>query len=366
MSETLPPAAAQVLRDAKRICAVAAPTFAEGRRAALVQDLFAAAGATAYIDDVGNVVAGFGGGEGPAAVLAAHLDTVFGADVTIEIRDQAGRIHAPGIGDNSLGVAALLHLARRLAARPPATRVVLAATVGEEGLGDLRGAKHLLATVPCRAFVAVEGGMLDSLETAGIGSTRYRVTYRGPGGHSWSDRGTPSAIHGLIEVAARFLATPAAHGVARNVGTVTGGTSINTIATTASLELDLRAQDARLLGEVAEAARAAFATAPAGLRAQIEIIGQRPSGALAPDHPLLAAARRARQRAGLAPAHEHASSTDANAAYGIGIPALTVGLTSAHNVHRTDEYIETAPVPRGLLVLDLLTEELAAGRDASA
>ena len=188
----VPETAETVLADAQRICAVPAPTFAEGPRAQLVAELLDAAGAPAELDAVGNVVCRIGG-DGPAAVFAAHLDTVFGPDQPIEIVRAGGRIAAPGIGDNSLAVAALLALARRLAARPPGRPVVLAATVGEEGLGDLRGAKHVAATIDCACFVAVEGMSLDAIEVGGIGSERYRVTYSGPGGHSWSDRGTPNA-----------------------------------------------------------------------------------------------------------------------------------------------------------------------------
>lgn len=355
-------AVAQVIEDAKRICACAAPSFQEQHRAALVVTMLAEIGVSATADAVGNVVCSFGPADAQATVFAAHLDTVFGPDhpSRIDHDEAAGRIAAPGIGDNSLGVAGLLALARRFAASPPEQRIVLAATVGEEGLGDLRGAKHLTETLPCRAFVAVEGAMLDSIRTSGIGSTRYRVTYRGPGGHSWGDRGAPSAVHGLIESAARFLASPAPEGLARNVGRVSGGTSINTIAAEASLELDLRAERSDVLDAGANDARALFERPPAGLEAEVELIGQRPSGAITADHPLLLAARRARASTGLPPADEGASSTDANAAYGHGIPAITIGLTNGAHAHRLDEYIELAPLGRGLAALDALAAELGA------
>jgi acetylornithine deacetylase/succinyl-diaminopimelate desuccinylase-like protein len=353
MPRSLSPAAHQVLEDAKRICRVPAPTFAETDRAAFVAEALEHEGVRATVDDAGNVVCSFGPA-GAATIFAAHLDTVFGADQPIEIREEPerGRVNAPGIGDNSLGVAALLHLARRYRDRTPAAAVVVAGTVGEEGLGDLRGAKHLLDTLPCRAFVALEGGSLGSIETAGIGSIRYRATVRGRGGHSWSDRGTPSAVHGLIEAAARLLAADLPFGVARNIGRISGGTSINTIAAAASLELDLRAEDEERLAAAARTARELLGAAAPGLQADVELIGHRPSGAIAADHPLLAMARRSRAEAGLPPAREHASSTDANAAYGRGIPAITVGLTVAANAHRTDEYIETGPLAGGLGALE--------------
>lgn len=354
----VPGSAETVLADAQRICAVPAPTFAEGPRAALVAELFAGAGARAELDEVGNVVCRIGG-DGPAVVLAAHLDTVFGPDQPIEIVRGDGRIAAPGIGDNSLAVAALLQLARRLATRPPARPVVLAATVGEEGLGDLRGAKHVAATVDCACFVALEGMSLDAIEVGGIGSERYRVTYSGPGGHSWSDRGTPSALHGLITRAAELVAIDPGPGGVLNVGRLHGGTSINTIAAEATLELDLRARDSAHLTALADRAGELLRRAPEGLTAVVERVGRRPAGAIAPDHPLLEAARRARAAAGLAPAEEGFSSTDANAAYGRDIPAITVGVTTGAHAHRRDEYIDEAPTARGLRALELLVDELA-------
>jgi acetylornithine deacetylase/succinyl-diaminopimelate desuccinylase-like protein len=166
-------------------------------------------------------------------------------------------------------------------------------------------------------------------------------------------------VHGLIDRAARLLAEPAPEGLARNVGRISGGTSINTIAAEATLELDLRAQFHELLEAAAARARAVFGAAPEGLEAEVELIGQRPSGALPADHPLLLAARRAREAAGLPRAQEGASSTDANAAYGRGIPALTVGLTSGGRAHRVDEYVELAPLAGGMAALELLARDLA-------
>ena len=157
---------------------------------------------------------------------------------------------------------------------------------------------------------------------------------------------------------------PAPTGVARNVGRLEGGTTINTIAAQASLELDLRAEHPEPLAAAAAQARARFCDAPAGLQAEVELIGQRPSGGLPSDHPLLQAARRARHRAALPPAAEGASSTDANAAYGRGIPAVTVGLTTGAHGHRVDEYIDLAPLPGGMRALRHLARDLAGGTSA--
>jgi acetylornithine deacetylase/succinyl-diaminopimelate desuccinylase-like protein len=348
--------------DGRRICAVPAPTFAEGARAELVAGLLRDAGWQPEFDQVGNVTCGAGDGAQPAVVFAAHVDTVFPLEQPIEIveDERRRRIIGPGIGDNSIGVAALIHLARRFAGRSIDRPMLLAATVGEEGLGDLRGAKHLLAERRCDAFVAVEGAMLDRIEIGGVGSVRYRLTYRGPGGHSWADRGTPSAVHGLTARVAAFLASDPPPGVFVNVGRIHGGTSINTIAAEATLELDLRSEDATALEQLATTARAHFAAAPEGLAATLEPLGERPSGHTPADHPLVAAARNARTQAGLAPATEGTSSTDANAAYGRGIPAITVGVTTGGNAHRPDDYIDLDPLPGGLRALEILADSLVA------
>ncbi len=354
----VPESVETVLADAQRICAVPAPTFAEGPRAQLVAELFDAAGAPAELDAVGNVVCRMGG-EGPAAVLAAHLDTVFGPEQPIEIVRGGGRVTAPGIGDNSLAVAALLALARRLAERPPERPVVLAATVGEEGLGDLLGAKHLVASTECRCFVAVEGISLAAIEIGGVGSERYRVTYTGPGGHPWSDRGYPERRARPDRPRRR-----AGHDRPRckritNIGRVHSGTSVNTIAAQATLELDLRSRDPAQLTALAARATELLRSAPEGLEALVERVGQRPAGTIAADHPLLQAARRARAAAGLEPAEEGFTSTDANAAYGRGIPAITVGVSTGGHAHRLDEYIDEAPAAGGVRALERLLEELA-------
>jgi acetylornithine deacetylase/succinyl-diaminopimelate desuccinylase-like protein len=351
-----------VLADCQRVCAVPAPTFAEGARAALVGELLREAGCRPGRDGAGNVVCAFGERRTAAIVFAAHLDTVFGPERPIEIvhDDERRRLVGPGIGDNSLGVAALLHLARRFAGRSPGRPLVLAATVGEEGLGDLRGAKYLLAETLCQAFVAIEGATLDRIETGGVGSSRYRIAYHGPGGHSWSDRGTPSALHGLLAQAASFLSNWAWPQVSANIGRMSGGTSINTIAAEAALELDLRSEDPAALQRAAAHARDHFAAAPPGLEASVEQIGERPGGHTDPDHWIVRAAREARTVTGLPPAVEGASSTDANAAYGRGVPAITVGVSTGGNAHRPDDYIDIEPLARGLRALELLADKLVA------
>lgn len=357
-------AAQRAVEDAQRICAVAAPTFAEGPRGELVAALLAEAGAPAVeTDGVGNVIAKFGpadpgDGATPPVAYVAHLDTVFAAGTEIAFRRDGDRLFAPGIGDNSLGVAGLLHLARHLRDRPLRRPAWLVASVGEEGLGDLRGAKALVADHAPAAFVAVEGTMVESIVVGAVGSLRFRVTVRGAGGHAWGDRGAPSAVHALVRMLAAALdAVPTDRDdVAFNVGTIEGGTTVNTIAAEASALLDLRCGDDDALRAIADDVRAALHAD--GVTVEVAQLGHRPGGALAAGHPLLDCARRAREQAGLPPAAEIASSTDANAAHGAGVPAITVGLTTGGNVHRVDEYLDLTPIAGGLQALTALADEV--------
>lgn len=314
-----------------------------------------AAGAAPATDATGNVLARFGPSGGSAAVVAAHLDTVFGPGVDVRATRDGDVMRGPGIGDDALAVAALIHTAGRLAAAPPAHPVVLAATVGEEGLGDLRGARAVLDAVACDAFVALEGHGIEAIQTAGIASARLVAVASGPGGHSWGDRGRGSAVHALVHALHDALAAAGDGHI--NVGVVRGGTSINTIAAGAEAEIDLRdADDARLDRRVA-----AVEVALRDHGVEVRHVGRRPGGRTAEDHPLIAAVRAARAAAGLPAAEEHASSTDANAALGRGIPAVCVSLTRGAGAHTLDEHIELAPLGQGVAALDALVDALAAG-----
>jgi acetylornithine deacetylase/succinyl-diaminopimelate desuccinylase-like protein len=351
----------RVAADALALCAIAAPTGDEEERARAVAQRLAEAGAAPARDAAGNVIARFGPEGEPAAVVAAHLDTVFPAGTPLEPRRSAGALHGPGIGDDCLGLAALVHLAARLAdGAAPVHPVVLAATVGEEGLGDLRGARALLQACACDAFVALEGHGRDTVQTAGIGSARFRARFTGPGGHSWGDRGAPSAVHALLAAGAEAIA--AAGSAHINVGVVGGGTSVNTIAAEAVAEIDLRAGDDAGLEATRDRVVAALrAATPAAVELVIEPLGRRPVGVTPAGHPLVQAARAARRAAGLPPADENASSTDANAALGRGLPAICLGLTHGANAHRPDESVELAPLAAGLAAVEALVDALGRG-----
>lgn len=351
---------------ARAICEVPAPTFAEARRAAFVADLWRRAGLEPRLDEVGNVLAEVPGGRGPRVVLAAHLDTVFEAGTDVTVREEDGRWYAPGLGDNSASLGVVTALAEAIAAGAVAERprLLLAATVGEEGLGDLRGAKALVAAQgdALDAFVAVDGH-LPGVVHQGVGSVRYAARFRGPGGHSWGDYGTPSAVHALGDAihALTRIEVPSAPRSSVNVGVAHGGTTVNAIAEAATCTVDLRSVDpgvlARLAGEAERRVRSVARRH--GVELELERVGDRPA-ASGGNEALVAAAERALRSAGFDPVRS-ASSTDANAAMAAGVPALCFGVYRGGDAHRAGEWIEPGSLDEGMTALAALLAELAAG-----
>jgi tripeptide aminopeptidase len=335
------------VEDACAICEIPAPTGEESTRASWVSEQLRDAGLDPALDEQGSVVVRVGG-DGDPLVVAAHLDTVFPGVDEIAVRREGDVLHAPGIGDNSLGVAGLLFLARRFAAAAPQRPLVLAATVGEEGFGNLRGARGVVAAVAPAEFVALEGGGVGELVTEGVGSARYAVRVSVPGGHSWRDRGQPSALHVLVELLARYVADPRT--ASSNVGSVQGGAGINVLAPAAEATIEFRDTDEARLQAAAERLTGE-ARAVDGLRVEIEELGRRPAGGVADDHPLVTAATASATAAGLALPRLSSSSTDANAALAAGIPAVTVGLCKSHEAHTLSESVDIAALPASLTAL---------------
>ena len=358
----------RLIADALAICAVASPTGHEEARAGeMLTRLSGVSGLTAELDRHGNVLARATGSApvGQPVVVAAHLDTVFGPDVTLAPRRVGGRLIGPGIGDNSLALAMLLALARELAASPPALDVMLAATVGEEGLGNLKGIRGLLLDQPAVCVVALEGHGVDEIVAGAVGSVRLEVVCETPGGHSWRDRGAPSAVHELARAVTglAYGLPPSVPGCAVNVGTITGGTGINVIAARSALQVDIRAVDANILDQAEMVGRAIVDATPTHelVKFVIREIGRRPAGALERWHPMIALAQAARAAVGLPPAPLVDGSTDANAAFERGLPGLTVGLTRGGNVHRENEYIDIEPIVQGAAAVLGLVTSLAEG-----
>jgi tripeptide aminopeptidase len=344
--------------DACAICEIPAPTGDERRRAEWVADRLREAGLEPGIDASGSVLAAVEAGDragGGPILFAAHLDTVFPDIDEITVRRDGNVLHAPGIGDNSLGVAALLFLARRLGGANGAggrsrRPVVLAATTGEEGFGNLRGARSVVDACEPAEFVAIEGGGVGELVTRGVGSARYKLIATAPGGHSWRDRGEPSAVHALVDLLHAILADPGSASV--NVGAVHGGAGINVLAPSAEATIEFRDPDtSRLDAVAARLTRAAAAAAGGNGSMRVEELGRRPGGATPEDHPLVRAAVDAAVAAGLPRPRAAESSTDANAALGAGIPAITVGLCRSVDPHTPEERIDVADLGPSLTAL---------------
>ena len=349
----------------RRVCETPAPTFREDARADVVAGELTRAGLSARRDEVGNVLADLPGGAGPRVAIVAHLDTVFGEEVDVRIRTgDDGRWRAPGIGDNSASMAVALALAHDVAAerlphRPP---ILLAFTVGEEGLGDLRGARHLVATEGARIdrFLALDGH-LGSLVDAGVGSLRMRATFRGSGGHAWGDYPSPSAVHAVGDAvhALTRVDVPDAPRSSLNVAQLGGGTAINAIAEEAWLTLDLRSTAAAVLETLRSECEKRLRSVARrhGVELEIERIGARPAGR-AIDEAMAGAVREVLRDEGLA-VRIGASSTDANAAMAAGIPALCLGVYRGGDAHRMGEWLEPASLAVGARVLRTVLVRLA-------
>jgi acetylornithine deacetylase/succinyl-diaminopimelate desuccinylase-like protein len=328
----------RTVTDQTDLTNVPAPPFGEADRARLMARLMSEAGLEGVrTDEVGNVLAVRPGDPTvPPVVISAHLDTVFPTETDVTVRTDGDALRGPGISDNGRGLAVLLAVARSLAAGGLETRhpVLFAATVGEEGLGDLRGARHLVgpsgAGRGAAAFLSVDGAGLDHVVNQGLGSRRYRIEVRGPGGHSWLDRGTPNPIHALARLLTEVKLPPPPPGQesAFTAARWGGGTSVNAIPQSAWVEIDCRSSSPIHLGAMDGALRQAVADVVDGGRHGLSVdvagIGDRPAGATDRASPLVTAACLATEAVGATP-RLTLSSTDANAAMAAGIPAVTVG-----------------------------------------
>ena len=351
-----PKAAAIVLERTVELASVPAPPLDEGDRAQVVTGWWRRDGLEPDVDRSGNVVARLRSGPGPATFVAAHLDTVFDRDTPHAAEREAGRLRGPGVGDNTVSVAAL-SVIDRLLPRELERPVWIAATVGEEGFGNLAGARYLVGNPPARmgALIALEGNYLGRVVTVGVGSVRWEVELEGPGGHAWEAAGSPSAIHDLARIVTRLeRLLPEARSRARcslNVGHIEGGESINARARRAAFRIDVRSTDPSVLADLGTGARRVVDTGMSpGVTARFETLGKRPAGSIPQTHPLALAAVGALAEVGIEAGYG-AASTDANAAYAAGIPAVTIGITTGSGEHTPAEWIEIAPIATGLAAL---------------
>jgi tripeptide aminopeptidase len=353
----------EVVEETLHLCRIPGPTFDEADRAAYAAARMRAIGLDdVQVDDIYNVTGVIEGPRGgPTTLVAAHIDTVFPQGTPLEVRRTSNRLYGPSIGDNSVAVTGMLRVAqglRRLDELPPG-RVIFAANVGEEGLGNLCGIRALLERWQGQidTVLAVEGHGVDEIRNAGIGSTRLEIIFAGEGGHSWGAFGTPSAIHAMGSAIHKISRLKISHQpkTSYNVGLVEGGESINTIAPRATMLLDLRSVDPAYLQRLEQRVRRICDTVAQDTGIQIEshMVGQRPAATLDIAHPLCQQMQGIRKRLRLRQATFSASSTDANLPLSQGIPSLCLGMTRGGLAHTVREYIDVPPILLGLRQLYL-------------
>ncbi len=349
------------------IAEIPAPTFHEADRAKYIASEFRRVGLTnVAVDRQGNVLGWREGEVKDTFVLAAHLDISFAEGVNTKVRKEGPRWYAPGLGDDSRGLAALLTIAEAMNHAGIRTHesILFIANVGEEGMGDLNGVRYLFKESPyrerLRAFISMDGSDPARIVTGGTGVKRYQIALHGPGGHSYGNFGRVSAIHaaGRIIDVLSDMEVPASPKTTFNVGRISGGTAVNAIAEDCTFEVDLRSVDPGILDRIEaklfEAVRTGVEQENKSrehsgtvIKPDIKLVGNRPAGQTDSANPLVKAAQQAATAAGFQPILEF-SSTDANLPISLGIPAITMGGGGrSGNAHSLDEWYEPANAWKG-------------------
>ena len=349
---------------------IPAPTFDESKRAEFVKELFEREGLkNVMVDETGNVYGLLSMIEGRRSqvkplIVSAHLDTVFPLEMDLTIKREDDKVFGVGIGDNSLGVAALIGLIWILRERTVELGgdIWFVANTCEEGLGDLHGMKAVVDRfgTDVLAYLVLEGMALGHVYHKAVGVKRYRITAKTRGGHSWSDYGQPSAVLELSRLIGQLdaLKMPSKPRTTMNVGRIHGGTSINVIPAEAWLELDLRSEGQVELAELVESVeRLIEAGGRPGVGMEAEVIGERPAGQISPDHPFIKLAQACLHKQELDAALT-SGSTDANIPLSKGYPALVLGVSTGGGAHTMNEFIEVAPVEKGMEQLVMFVIEV--------
>ena len=349
----------QSRRDLIELTEIPAPPFGEEKRAKRFAEMLRDAGLSdVVIDEVGNVVGRRPGESGDRVIAySAHLDTVFPPDTDVTVRFDDEKMYAPGIGDNTRGLVTVLGVLRALQKTGIATKadLLFIGNVGEEGLGDLRGVKHLFrdGAPGIDTLIAVDGGESERIVFGGVGSHRYRVTFRGPGGHSWGAFGLASPHHALGRAIAIFVenaptVTSVGEKTSYNVGRIGGGTSINSIAFESWMEIDMRSGSQDKLDDIDAVLQAAIEQAlqeenaarldGPELTVDVERVGTRPAALGDERSAIVQRAVAATEAFGIEP-QLRISSTDANLPISKGIPAITMSRGGiSGNSHAPEEW----------------------------
>jgi tripeptide aminopeptidase len=367
----------RTIEDQIRFCEIAAPPFMEGARAEALRRALVDLGLEhVRIDAAGNVVGDRpGASPHPHVVVAAHLDTVFPEGTDVRVRRDGAILRGPGIGDNCRGLAelvAIVQVMRDARIETPGT-ITFVADVGEEGLGDLRGMKTLFGETlkgEVDRFVAIDSVGLNIMPI-GVGSKRYRVTFRGPGGHSFASFGTANPAGAMGRAIARMsdIRVPSTPRTTFAIGRVGGGTSVNAIPAETWMEVDLRSSDTTALAALDAKFRAAVDGGvaeenqrwgtPRSITASVDLVGDRAAGSMPNDAPIVQTAWAVARALGLSPALAEGSS-DANLPMSLRIPSITIGAGgSGTAVHAQDEAFDTTDAWKGTQNALLLTIALA-------
>jgi len=362
--ETIKADQAWTLEQQISICQIPAPPFKETERG----KEFARRLATLGLEDIrtdseGNVISRWPGSKAPKPriVFSAHLDTVFPEGMDVTVKRDGTKIRGLGIGDDCRGLASVLSVARAFQKNNATFNgtILFVATVGEEGQGDLRGVRHLFNKElkgQIDAFISVDGTG-TGLAARGVGSNRYLVTYKGRGGHSYGAFGMPNPAHAMGRAIARIadIQVPASPKTTFNIGRVEGGTSVNSVPISVSMEVDMRSESAKELAVLDERMRAAFQygvdsekqrwpNSKAPLDLEIKVMGLRPAAEPPDSLPIVQKALAAAKTVGVTIFATRSGSTDSNIPMSLGIPAITIGGGGgAQGAHSIDEFYEETP-----------------------
>lgn len=362
------------VRELTQLTEIPAPPFKEAARGAAYLEMLRAAGLRDVEQDAEGNVMGIRKGQGGQGLLAvlAHLDTVFPEGTSVKTTRDGNILRAPGAGDDTGALALMLAVIRAMdAAKIETPRDILfVGNVGEEGEGDLRGVKYLLQRGKYQgritSFISIDGGEQDDITTGALGSRRYRVTFKGPGGHSFGAFGLVSPAFAMGNAINRFsrLSVPATPRTTFNVGVVGGGTSVNSIPVEMHMDVDMRSEspDAlirldtafqQLVRDAVDEENRVRSTAEGRITADVRLIGDRPSGETARSAPIVQTAVAVVRAYGYQPGYS-IGSTDANVPISLGIPAITIGRGAGGRSHSLDEWIDITPeknVKAGEIVL---------------
>jgi tripeptide aminopeptidase len=359
----------RIVEDGIKLTEIPSPPFKEEARAKAFEKMFKEAGlADVKIDEEGNVLGIRKGArsDGKFVVVSAHLDTVFPAGTDVKVKRQGTKLYAPGVGDDTMSLAVMLGFVRAMNAANLKTRddILFVGTVGEEGPGDLRGVRHLFTKGQykdkIKTFFSVESGGINLITNGGVGSKRYRVTYKGPGGHSFGAFGLVNPMFALGQAATEFsrIQVPATPKTTYSIGLIGGGTSVNSIPLSGWMDVDMRSESLvelkrvedrmlKIVQDAADGENFARSNKEGKITVEAKLIGDRPAGNTDQKSDLVQIAKAAIEAGGYKVGYQW-SSTDSNLPMSLGIPAITIGRMAPDKggrSHSLDEWVDVEKEP---------------------